>query len=117
MVLAAVRLDENGNNQEGAAENSTAVGSLLGLIIAGDLTRGLPILAIFDGAKALSKPVADRFGQDHVQRCWVHKVRNVLEHLPLAKWSYFKAKKSLAYRLPHEQVLNTCLKLEIDKWA
>ena len=33
VVLAAVRLDENGNNQEGATENSTAVGSLLGLIV------------------------------------------------------------------------------------
>ena len=37
---------------------------------------------VIDGAKALRKAVRDVFGAAPVQRCQVHKLRNVLEHLP-----------------------------------
>lgn len=110
VVLAAVGIDEKGNKrvlgmQEGATENSAAAGSLLDSLVELGLDPGLPILFVLDGSKALSKAVRERFPNAQIQRCRVHKTRNVLEHLPLAKRRYFKAKLNLAYRLPYEEAL------------
>ena len=50
-------------------------------LITGLRERGLdatrPILAVLDGAKALSKAVKDVFGKPVIQRCQEHKIRNV----------------------------------------
>jgi transposase-like protein len=110
VVLAAVGVGEEGNKRvlglaEGATENSTAAGSLLDSLVELGLDKELPILFVLDGAKALSKAVKERFPNAQIQRCRVHKMRNVLEHLPLAKRRYFKAKLTLAYRLPYEEAL------------
>lgn len=111
VILAAVGIDEKGNKsflglQEGATENSTAVGSLLASLAQRGLDKDLPTLFVLDGGKALSKAVKALFPAALIQRCRVHKMRNVLEHLPLAKRRYFKAKLGLAYRLPYEQALD-----------
>jgi transposase-like protein len=38
---------------------------------------------VIDGAKALRRAIRDLFGETAlVQRCQVHKLRNVIEHLP-----------------------------------
>ena len=110
VILSAVGVDARGRKQvlgiqEGATENSAAVGSLLNSLAHRGLEKDLPILFVLDGAKALSKAVKDLFPNAAIQRCRVHKMRNVLEHLPLAKRRYFKAKLNLAYRLPYEEAL------------
>ena len=67
---------------EGSTENATLVTDLLvdlrerGL----DVTR--PMLVGLDGSKALRKAVVDVFDHPVIQRCQVHKVRNVKDHLP-----------------------------------
>src|SRR3954467_5390992 len=67
---------------EGATENATVVTDLLtGLRERGlDVTR--PILVGIDGAKALRKAVVDVFDSPVVQRCQLHKIRNVQDRLP-----------------------------------
>jgi putative transposase len=67
---------------EGATENATVVTDLLvGLRERGlDVTR--PILVGIDGAKALHKAVADVFDHPVLQRCQLHKIRNVQDRLP-----------------------------------
>src|SRR6202007_417592 len=59
--------------EEGSTENATLVSDLItGLRDRGlDVTR--PILAVLDGAKALSRAVKDVFGQPHIHRCQEHK--------------------------------------------
>jgi hypothetical protein len=43
----------------------------------------LPRLFIIDGAKALSKAIRRTFGRTAaIQRCQVHKARNIMERLP-----------------------------------
>ncbi|MBC7323768.1 MAG: transposase [Moorella sp. (in: Bacteria)] len=43
-------------------------------------------MVVIDGSKALAAAVKDAFGnQAFIQRCRVHKKRNVLEHLPEAE--------------------------------
>jgi putative transposase len=67
---------------EGSTENATLVTELLvdlrerGL----DVTR--PMLVGLDGAKALRKAVLDVLDHPVIQRCQLHKIRNVKDHLP-----------------------------------
>jgi putative transposase len=67
---------------EGATENATVVTDLLtGLRERGlDVTR--PLLVGIDGAKALRKAVVDVFDHPVIQRCQLHKIRNVQDRLP-----------------------------------
>jgi len=67
---------------EGSTENTTLVrGLLVGLRERGlDTTR--PVLAVLDGAKALSAAVKEVFDAPVIGRCQIHKLRNVRDHLP-----------------------------------
>jgi putative transposase len=68
--------------EEGSTENATLVtGLITGLRERGlDVTR--PVLAVLDGAKALSRAVKDVFDQPLIQRCQQHKIKNVRDKLP-----------------------------------
>jgi putative transposase len=47
------------------------------------LDPAMPRLFIIDGAKALSKAIRRNFGRTAaIQRCQVHKARNIMERLP-----------------------------------
>jgi len=67
---------------EGATENATVVTEVLvGLRDRGlDVTR--PILVVIDGAKALRRAVTEVFDHPVIQRCQLHKLRNVSDRLP-----------------------------------
>ena len=68
--------------EEGSTENATLVTDL----ITGLRDRGLdvtkPVLAVLDGAKALSRAVKDVFDKPLIHRCQEHKIRNVKDKLP-----------------------------------
>jgi putative transposase len=82
---------------EGATENATVVTDLLaGLRDRGlDVTR--PILVVIDGAKALRRAVADVFDHPVIQRCQLHKLRNVTDRLPDAVASTVAKRMRAAY--------------------
>ena len=88
VVLAAVGIDLGGRKhvlglREGATENAAACKALLADLIERGLSAERSLLFVLDGAKALRKAVADTFGSRAlVQRCRVHKQRNVTEALP-----------------------------------
>ena len=83
---------------KGATENTTVVTDLLvnlrdrGL----DVTR--PILCVLDGAKALSAAVLAVFDRPVIQRCQLHKIRNVQAKLPSALASTVATKMRAAYK-------------------
>jgi putative transposase len=55
-------------------------------------------LAVIDGSKALRKALRDVFGQQVlVQRCQVHKMRNVMDYLPKHKRDWVKRKLKKAW--------------------
>src|SRR5487761_1686889 len=85
---------------EGSTENATVVKDLLvGLRERGlDVTK--PVLVVIDGAKALSSAVGEVFDHPVVQRCQVHKLRNVKSHLPQELGNAIASKMRAAYRLP-----------------
>jgi putative transposase len=82
---------------EGATENATVVTDLL----AGLRQRGLevtrPILVVLDGAKALRRAVTEVFDHPVIQRCQLHKLRNVTDRLPDALASTVAKRMRRAY--------------------
>ncbi len=72
--------------REGSTENTTVVRSLLADLIDRGLSTERPLLFVIDGSKALRRAIRDVFGDTAtVQRCQVHKLRNVEDHLPEGK--------------------------------
>ena len=70
---------------EGATENAATVQALLDNLIARGLDPEVPRLFIVDGAKALSKAIRRTFGiAAAIQRCQVHKGRNIVERLDVS---------------------------------
>jgi putative transposase len=85
--VVALGIDIEGNKHplalvEGSTENATLVTDLLvGLRERGlDVTR--PMLVGIDGSKALRKAVLDVLDRPVIQRCQLHKIRKVKDHLP-----------------------------------
>jgi transposase-like protein len=87
-VLVALGIDADGKKhalglREGTTENAGVAKALLADLIERGLPTDRALLFVLDGAKALRKAIAETFGNAAlVQRCQVHKERNVLEHLP-----------------------------------
>lgn len=88
VLIGAIGIDGNGNKHilglaEGATESAAAAQALLDNLIERGLDPHVPRLFILDGAKALSKAVRATFGrQTLIQRCQVHKARNIAERCP-----------------------------------
>src|SRR3974390_1802347 len=87
-LLAAVGVDGKGGKHplgviEGAAENAAVAQALLDNLIERGLDPKVCRLFIIDGAKALTKAIRKTFRRHTpIQRCQVHKARNILERLP-----------------------------------
>ena len=86
-MVAALGISEDGRKtilgiRQGATENATVVGELLGDLVNRGLDFTLPRLYVLDGGDALSAAVKKYAGEPvAIQRCQVHKRRNVLDHL------------------------------------
>lgn len=84
---------------DGSTENATVCQSLLSNLQSRGLRTDRSLLVILDGSKALRKAVRDTFGDVAlVQRCQIHKLRNVLDHLPDRQRPWVKAILQRAYR-------------------
>ena len=87
-VIVALGVDSQGYKhilglREGASENAVVVKDLLTDIVARGLKAGRRRLFVIDGSKALRKAIDEVFGTDNpVQRCRIHKTRNVFGYLP-----------------------------------
>ncbi len=88
ILVAAIGVDAKGDKHplglaEGATENAATVQSLIDNLVERGLDPAVPRLFIIDGAKALSKAIRRTFGRAAaIQRCQIHKARNIMERLP-----------------------------------
>lgn len=102
-IIAAMGIGSDGKKQmlgliAGATENNRVVKDLLADLIDRGLDPEKPRLFVLDGAKALHKAVVDTFGKKAViQRCQVHKKRNVLSYLPKSEQANIGLALSKAY--------------------
>ena len=83
---------------EGATEHATVVTDLLTSIRDRGLDVTRPILVVIDGGKALAAAVRVVFDHPLIQRCQIHKVRNVEGYLPKDLAKTVTTKMRVAYR-------------------
>jgi putative transposase len=87
-ILSAVGVDAEGKKhilgiESGATENAASVKRLLTRLRDQGLPTDRKYLFVIDGAKALRAAIEEVFGGDQpVQRCRNHKLRNVVDELP-----------------------------------
>jgi putative transposase len=115
-MVVAMGITQDGRKKilglrQGATENATVVGELLGDL----LTRGLdftqPRLYVLDGGKALTTAVKKYAGEGApIQRCQVHKRRNVLDHLTEELKPAIAKRLNTAYAMEDHTAAHTALK-------
>ena len=123
-VVVALAITADGTKKpvglwDGATENKTVVRSLLADLVERGLTFDDGLLVVLDGAKALSAAVREVFGAKAlIQRCTLHKRRNVADHLPDKDKDWVDAKLVKAFGHPDpEQGLRNAKRLaaQLDK--
>jgi transposase-like protein len=86
--------------REGPTENTEVASALLSDIAARGVDFAIPRLYVLDGGKALAAAVRKLAGQAaFIQRCTVHKKRNVLDHLPDEHKADVRRKLNAAYAM------------------
>ena len=104
-MVAALGIGQDGRKtilgvRQGATENATVVGELLGDLVNRGLDFTEPRLYVLDGGKALTAAVKKYAGESvAIQRCQVHKRRNVLDHLTDEQKPTVAKKLNAAYAL------------------
>lgn len=97
---------------DGSTENATVCQGLLANLQSRGLRTDRSVLVILDGSKALRKAVHAIFGQAAlVQRCQVHKMRNILEYLSDRQRPWAQAILRRAY---HSSEVKTAQRLLLD---
>jgi transposase-like protein len=87
-LVAALGVDVSGDKHplglvEGATENAATVQALIDNLVERGLDPVVARLFIIDGSKALAKAIRATFGPGAaIQRCQIHKARNILDRLP-----------------------------------
>jgi transposase-like protein len=104
-MVAALGIGQDGRKtilgiRQGATENATVVSELLSDLVSRGLDFKEPRLYILDGGKALTTAVKKHAGESAaIQRCQVHKRRNVLDHLTDEQKPAVATKLNEAYAL------------------
>lgn len=116
VAVVAMGIDALGGKQilgiaEGATENSAIVKSLLTDLVDRGFSISEGALAVIDGAKALTKALREVFGDTlAIQRCTVHKTRNVLDHVANSDQSRIRQRIRKAYQEPTAEAALKALK-------
>jgi len=116
-MVAALGIGEDGRKtilgiRQGATENATVVGELLGDLLERGLDFTVARLYVLDGGKALTCAVKKHAGESAaIQRCQVHKRRNVLDHLTDDQKPAVRKKLNAAYALEDYDAAQQALNL------
>jgi putative transposase len=103
-LVVALGIDHTGAKHalglwDGSTENAAVCQSLLADLQSRGLRTDRSLLVILDGSKALHKAVTQTFGSAAlIHRCQIHKLRNILEHLPEGNRPWVRAIVARAYK-------------------
>jgi putative transposase len=106
-LVVAIGVDRLGHKivlgiRQSATENAAVVGDLLKELLQRGVDFTQPRLYIVDGSKAICSAIRSYAGEAaFIQRCQVHKMRNVMEYLPEAQRYAIKFRMGAAYLLEH----------------
>jgi putative transposase len=104
-MIVAIGVDRLGHKlvlglRQGATENAAVVGSLLGELAERGVDFTQPRLYVVDGSRAIHSAIRSYAGEAaFFQRCQVHKIRNVTQHLPEEKRHAVKFRMRAAYSM------------------
>lgn len=102
-MMVAIGIDRFGHKivlgiHQGATENSAVVGGLLSELAERGVDFSQPRLYVVDGSRAIHRAISNYAGQAaFFQRCQVHKIRNVAEHVPEAQRPTIRYRMRAAY--------------------
>ena len=105
VFLVALGVDVAGKKQvmgfrEGSSERAEVCSALLDDLARRGIRTDRTILTVLDGAKALRSAVRTMWGKTSpIQRCQIHKLRNVMSHLPDKYHPEFTRKMQAAYKM------------------
>lgn len=105
VILVALGIDDDGRKtvlgiNEGATENSASCRALLRGVVDRGVSADRAMLFVVDGGKGLRKAITDMWGGlALIQRCQIHKQRNVEEHLPPSMQATVRKSMRQAYRI------------------
>lgn len=86
--------------RQGETENATVTLELVRELTERGLNMSHPMLVLIDGSKALHSGLKKFFGIHAIfQRCQIHKVRNVLQHLPKKYQAHYERQINAAYSM------------------
>jgi putative transposase len=122
VFLVVLGVDKEGKKhvlgvREGATENATCCRELLCDLRERGLATDKATLFVLDGSKALARAVRDVFAERaRIQRCQVHKTRNVVDQLPESMRTSVRSTMRQAYRTANadkakQQLLNLARRL------
>jgi putative transposase len=122
VFLVVLGVDKDGKKhvlgvREGATENATCCRELLCDLRERGLATDKVTLFVLDGSKALARAVRDVFAERaRIQRCQVHKTRNVVDQLPESMRASVRSTMRQAYRTANadkakQQLLNLARRL------
>jgi transposase-like protein len=104
-LVVAIGMDRLGHKivlgiVQGATENATVVSGLLDQLSERGIDFGVPRLYLLDGGKALRSAIRRHAGEAaFLQRCQVHKIRNVTDYLPEEQRPAVKFRLRAAYSM------------------
>ena len=89
-VILAAYGDARGRRElldyrQATGESTAAWSRLLTSLVARGLDPDRAVLAVADGADGIAAAVAEAFPAAALQRCWTHRLRNILAALPVAE--------------------------------
>jgi transposase-like protein len=105
-LLVAIGIDRLGNKLvlglvQGATENASVVGELFSQLEERGLDFCRPLLYVIDGSRALRAAIQRHAGDAaFIQRCQIHKLRNVAEYVPEPERARLKFRMRAAYAVP-----------------
>jgi putative transposase len=90
VILAAYGIDGAGHRElldyrQAMGESASAWGTLLRSLIARGLDLDAITLVVADGAGGIAAAVEEAFPDAGFQRCWTHRVRNLLDAIPMGE--------------------------------
>ena len=116
VIVIALGIDATGRKhvlsfRQGSTENGTLCREMLSEIVSRGVPADRSILVVIDGGKGLRKAVNEVFGEYAVvQRCQVHKKRNVLDQLPEQMRAQVRGAMNQAYAAASYETAEKLLK-------
>lgn len=105
-LIVAIGIDRLGNKLvlglvQGATENASVVGDLFRQLGQRGLDFDRPLLYVIDGSRALHTAIQRHAGDAaFIQRCQLHKLRNVAEYVPEVERARLRFRMRAAYATP-----------------